>query len=59
MIKAFLSFPHTYFLFTEITNESIMAICISSAPSYSLEEISHWGLPSLLSSPSLVGEIHV
>lgn len=59
IIKAFLSLPYTYLLFTEITNESTVAICSVSAPSYSLEEISHWSLLSLLSSPSLAGEIHV
>lgn len=51
IIKTFLGFPYIYFLFTELTNESIVAICIIPEPSYSLEAISHGGLPSLLSSP--------
>lgn len=57
--EASLGFPHTFLPFTEITNRSIVTICIDSALTYSLEEMSHRGFPFRLSSSSCVGEIHV
>lgn len=57
--EAFLGFPQTHVPFTEITNRSIVTICIDSALTYSLEEMSHWGSPFRLSSSSCVGENHV